>query len=422
MAVIRDAPETAATKHPRIVGLATAIAVAIAAAAALWIAAAALASAWLVVVAAIASSALLGTAAWFLRKIVIWQATAWVGSYLRQQRYPLRRDRPLDVCFLFADHFEPDFGRAEGDRQVGRVRQWETAYARAVEGHTDSDGRCPQHTWFFPISEHVPEVATIMADWPPRGWGEIEYHVHHDAEMSEDQFGDRILDDIRLLKEIGAVSSGRYGFVHGMFALAGGDPRWCTMHRELDVLIETGCYADFTFGSIGTPAQPRTVNCLYYARTTGDAKPYDTGTICRVGGRADGLLMIPGPMCFGLFPRALDDAHVEPYHLPHPRRIRRWLEAHVHVRGRPNWVFLTVHSHTAREDARGTLFGGGMRELWGALESRFKSAAARLHYLTARETYNIAKAAEAGHDGDPNDYRDFDVPPPNHVEDPTRAR
>ncbi len=36
----------------------------------------------------------------------------------------------------------------------------------------------------------------------------------------------------------------------------------------------------------------------------------------------------------------------------------------------------------------------------------------RLHYVTAREAYNIARAAEAGRSGDPNDYRDFLIPPP----------
>ena len=30
-----------------------------------------------------------------------------------------------------------------------------------------------------------------------------------------------------------------------------------------------------------------------------------------------------------------------------------------------------------------------------------------LHYVSAREMYNIAKAAEAGKNGNPNEYRDF---------------
>ena len=135
--------------------------------------------------------------------------------------------------------------------------------------------------------------------------------------------------------------------------------------------------------------------------------------------------MIPGPMCFGFFPRALDDAHVEPNHLPHPRRIDRWLGAHVHMRGRPNWVFVSVHSHTAPEEAHGALLAGPMQQLWSALEARSATGDIRLHYLTAREAYNVAKAAEAGLDGNPGDYRDYDVPPPTgapratHTKDPT---
>jgi hypothetical protein len=38
-----------------------------------------------------------------------------------------------------------------------------------------------------------------------------------------------------------------------------------------------------------------------------------------------------------------------------------------------------------------------------------------LHYVTAREMYNIAKAAEAGMTGNPNLYRDYELPRPAHV-------
>ena len=35
-----------------------------------------------------------------------------------------------------------------------------------------------------------------------------------------------------------------------------------------------------------------------------------------------------------------------------------------------------------------------------------------LHYVNAREMYNIAKAAEAGESGNPNDYRNYVLAPP----------
>jgi len=33
-----------------------------------------------------------------------------------------------------------------------------------------------------------------------------------------------------------------------------------------------------------------------------------------------------------------------------------------------------------------------------------------LHYMTARETYNVIKAAEAGRSGNPEDYRGWRAP------------
>ena len=35
-----------------------------------------------------------------------------------------------------------------------------------------------------------------------------------------------------------------------------------------------------------------------------------------------------------------------------------------------------------------------------------------LHYVTAREMYNIAIAAMEGKSGDPNEYRDYRLTPP----------
>ena len=47
------------------------------------------------------------------------------------------------------------------------------------------------------------------------------------------------------------------------------------------------------------------------------------------------------------------------------------------------------------------------------LESRYNDGKQYvLHYVTAREVYNIIKAAEAGSAGDPNNYRDYLLPPP----------
>jgi hypothetical protein len=45
----------------------------------------------------------------------------------------------------------------------------------------------------------------------------------------------------------------------------------------------------------------------------------------------------------------------------------------------------------------------------------------RLHYVTAREMYNIAKAAESGKSGNAGGYRDFSVSPPPFTAGPASA-
>jgi hypothetical protein len=37
-----------------------------------------------------------------------------------------------------------------------------------------------------------------------------------------------------------------------------------------------------------------------------------------------------------------------------------------------------------------------------------------LHYASAREMFNIIKAAEAGEDGDPHQFRDYILKPPEN--------
>lgn len=186
----------------------------------------------------------------------------------------------------------------------------------------------------------------------------------------------------------------------------------CRVIDELDILKETGCYADFTFPNLYTPAQPSQVNSIFYARTTGLPKPHERGTPAEVGKSAKGLLLVQGPMWAGFTKAVFDDANLSVSQHPHPSRIDHWIASHVHVRGKPNWIFIVVHTHSATEYAQDMLFQGNMQRTWAALETRFKNNGNRLHYVTTREVYNIIKAAEAGKDGNPDHYRDFLIQPP----------
>ena len=138
-------------------------------------------------------------------------------------------------------------------------------------------------------------------------------------------------------------------------------------------------------------------------------------------GEAD-LMLFEGPLVFAptLNPRRLflelDNGDIHPSMPAGRSRVDRWLRANVHVPQRPEWVFIKMFAHGAEspEDVD-AVTGADVDGMLSYLEQRYNDGQRYvLHYVTAREAYNIVKAAEAGHAGDPGRFRDFELPPPPH--------
>jgi hypothetical protein len=84
----------------------------------------------------------------------------------------------------------------------------------------------------------------------------------------------------------------------------------------------------------------------------------------------------------------------------------------MHVKGQPEWVFVKVFSHSNRPEDQEAVLGAWGHRLHRHLTEKYNDGKHyTLHYTTAREAFNIAKAAEAGMRGNPNDYRNFSVAP-----------
>jgi hypothetical protein len=121
-------------------------------------------------------------------------------------------------------------------------------------------------------------------------------------------------------------------------------------------------------------------------------------------------MIFQGPTAFDWRHGRIDDGSVENSSPPHPRRLGAWLKANVHVCGRPEWVFVKLHTHAMQN--RASFLSAACDETFAAMVHWWSRPPFRLHFVTAREAFNIVKAAEAGHSGNPNDYRDFIIPPP----------
>jgi hypothetical protein len=365
----------------------------------------------------------LGRLPWLMYRLFRWHGLrgGWLPGYLRRHRPFDRRafppEQPIDLIVLCVDHFEP--ARRFGDAAaVESVRSWCADYEALAGRHRDADGRPPQHTWFYRYDYPHPGCVQALSDSVFRGFGEVEFHLHHGHDTHETMLA-TLRAGLDWFNRFGAMRTAeerpqqRYGYIAGNSALdnGAGDDSLSGCDTELNALRDTGCYADFTFPSIGSPAQPRLTNCIYYAREDGRPKSYDRGVPVEVGRPAPSDLMIfQGPTVINWRAGCVEGGSLENTSLPHPRRLAAWLSAHVHVPGRPEWVFVKLCTHAMQN--RASFLGAGNDAVFAAMEMWWNRAPFRLHYVTAREAYNIVKAAESGKSGDPNDYRDFEIAPP----------
>jgi hypothetical protein len=329
------------------------------------------------------------------------------------------------LLFAFCDHFEPHWKNTDRDIGRDRVRAWHERYPALAGSFRDSEGRPPRHSFFFPGEEYAPEYLDALASLARRGFGEVELHLHH-ADDTAAGLRRSIADYLALFAGHGHLSRDpdgrlRYAFIHGNWCLANARPdgRWCGVDEELPLLHETGCYADFTFPAAPDPSQPPIVNQIYWPDgDLGRRRAQDAGTPAQVGEvRRDRILIIEGPLALAFRPgRALpriENAAVTAADPGTPDRVRTWVRQGICVTGRPEWVFVKVHTHGAPEKQAASLLGDGGATLHRELTGRYNDGKRwQLHYVTAREMYNIAIAAMDGKDGDPGSYRDYVLPPP----------
>ena len=352
----------------------------------------------------------------------------WFGAYLARRK-PAVPQGPVHVMFCFVDHFEPKWGRPSADVETQRVNTWVERYRALASRHRDADGVHPQHCFFYPEEEYEVHHLDALQKLCEDGFGELEVHLHHDNDTADglrekiNRFGQILHERHGALPINRRTGRREFAFIHGNWALDNSRPdgRWCGVNDEIKVLAELGCYADFTLPSAPSDTQVRKINSIYYA-TDDCCKPrsHEDGIDVEVGRKPSGdLMIIQGPLGFnlqsrkwGLIPR-IENSDVRRDHLPSAARNQLWVDTHIHVKGRPEWVFVKVHTHGCQEMDMDALLGDPAEAMYADLERRFNDGKRHmLHYVTAREMYNIIKAAEEGHSGNPNDYRDHILQPP----------
>lgn len=353
----------------------------------------------------------------------------WLPNYAWQRLTRHRNGaRPTHLILCLADHFEPAYLPetphlfAPLVEQERRLERWCREYPLAIGKWRDADGQPLRHTYFYPAEQHEETLIARLADHCHSGWGEIEVHLHHGLQERDTAANTRrVLEEFRdrlvahdCLSRWNGTGEARYAFIHGNWTLANsGDGSLCGVDEEMQLLAETGCYADMTLPSAPNPAQTAKINALYECAGELDQRaPHRRGHDLAKGRVPQTFpLIVQGPLGFdfsrrikGLPVPRIENGEVTTKHPPTMERLKLWQQAAISVRGCPDWLFVKLHCHgmDPRDDT--AMLGGLMQQFLQEITEEFGQT---LHFVTAREMVNIILAACDGRTGNPGDFRDY---------------
>jgi hypothetical protein len=300
--------------------------------------------------------------------------------------------------------------------------------ARATgEAVRDVDGTKFRHTNFYPAEQYHPRILEKMAEMQAEGLGDVEIHLHHGIEKPDTaenlrksliEFRDILAEEHKCLSRMDGDGKPMYAFVHGNLALAnscGG--KFCGVDEEMQILQETGCYADMTLPSAPDETQVPIINEIYECGLPLHEKmPHRKGKRIEVFGNQPQLpLIFQGPLVFNWtrrikslpVPRLEEGALV--YNQPMDlARLNRWLSANVTVKGKSDWVFVKLYCHGFFDYDQSACIGEDARRFFGEIvENGEKTGKYKVHFATAREAFNMVAAAIDGKKGTPNDFRNY---------------
>ena len=271
------------------------------------------------------------------------------------------------LIFVVANHFEPGWsesGILDHKTQLRRLEDYSRLARDTAQAVVDSDGTKFRHTNFYPAEQYHPETLDILAEMQAEGLGEIEVHLHHGVDTPDTsenlraqlvEFRDVLAERHMGLSRMDGSATPMYAFVHGNLALAnscGG--RFCGVDDEMQILRDTGCYADMTLPSAPDQSQVPMFNQIYESSLPLDhAAPHRRGY--RVAVRDDhptSPLIFTGPLIFNWTRRVrgipvprIDDGALTANQPLDRRRLDRWRGANITVEGRSDWVFIKLYCH-----------------------------------------------------------------------------
>ncbi|HEV7700793.1 MAG TPA: hypothetical protein VGO43_11235 [Pyrinomonadaceae bacterium] len=338
------------------------------------------------------------------------------------------------VIITVANHFEPawsESGPLDHKAQIRRLKEYKKLAHSTADAVRDADGTKFRHTNFYPAEQYHPEILDSMAEMQADELGEVEVHLHHGVDKPDTarnlerqliEFRDTLAERHNCLSRMNGGGSPMYAFVHGNLALAnscGG--RFCGVDNEMEILRDTGCYADLTLPSAPDQSQVAVINQIYEcALPMNEAVPHREGIRLASNHHQPALpIIMQGPLVFnwtrtikGIPVPRIDDGALAANQSLDAARFKRWMSANVTVEGRSEWVFVKLYCHGFFDHDQSACIGEEAKRFFGGLVTEGdRTGKYAIHFASAREAFNMAMAAAEGKGGDPHSYRDHLLQP-----------
>jgi hypothetical protein len=354
----------------------------------------------------------------------------WLPAYAWQKLTRRVPAGPVHIILALADHFEPAIvpqngrARAPYDEQERRLERWCQEYPKLVDPWRDSDGQPFKHSYFYPAEQYDRGLVDRLAEHCHAGWGEVEIHLHHGVETPDTaentrrqlvEFRDILAHQHGCLAYRNGSGLPQYAFVHGNFALANSNQgRACGVDSEMQVLADTGCYADMTLPAAAFhQAQTSKINSLYECQPPLSQKLSHYSGNDLESGRAPQIfpLMVQGPLMLDYTSRGrkvgIENGALTGPNPPSLSRLRLWKQAGISVQGRPDWLFIKLHCHSMDPSQEVAVLGEVVRNFLRELVEGAQRRSEIVHFVSAREMVNMILAACDGREGNPGQYRNY---------------
>lgn len=354
-------------------------------------------------------------------------------------RYPFTRGKSIlsqtflekkHVIVTVANHFEPAWSETEKldlDAQRRRLDAYYKLARKTGAATLDSDGVKFSHTNFYPAEQYNEKILDTLAEMQRENLGEVEIHLHHGVEKPDTaenlrktllEFRDCLAERHKCLSRFDGTGAPRYAFVHGNLALGNSaNGKNCGVDNELQILAETGCYADLTLPSAPDETQVKMINKIYECGLPLTEKmPHREGRSVEVFGNKPQLpLIFTGPLLMdwtrlinGIPVPRIENGCLGENQPLNAARFNRWMNANITVKGRTDWIFVKLYCHGFFDQDQAACIGDEAARFFNEIvETGEKTSAYKVHFASAREAFNMISAAIDGKKGNPHDYRDY---------------